>query len=303
MLSVVFIDVPPTLDPAAAVTMVARCEQALGASRCRRWGDVSEARGKRYYALLRAEDARLQTATVELHRSTPEGEIVAQRELVFSEHDALESRWASVGLVVAGLIAARDASADGPRDAGPQPQSRRPAAHRRIRPEEGAFWGADVGGVTGPGLASGPYRFGGFGRFWHRLEPAPHLLVLGSVRYAARSGDLYARWMSIGAGLGIRLGGPRSPLNLDIAGEVIAERMAVTARLGPQGTTDSAAKARFGGRVNLSLGITLTSFAALVVGVDVTALTPPLSVEVENEVVGREPSGRVALSAGVRVAL
>lgn len=199
MFSVVFIDVPATLDPAAVTTMVTRCEQVLGVGRCRRGGDAFEPPGDRYYARLQS-DAKLQTAKVELHLSTPEGEVIAERGLAFSAQDAPESRWVTVGLVVAGLIAAREASAAAPDSA------RRPAPPTavvpHVEPEKSALWGADLGAVGGPGFAGGPYRLGGFGRFWHRLRPAPHLLLLGSVRYAARSGDLSARWMSVGAGLG-----------------------------------------------------------------------------------------------------
>jgi hypothetical protein len=300
MLSVVFIDAPPTLAPAVA-TMVARCEKALGAGRCRPSTDGSESAESRYYALLQTDDTRLQTATIELHRAAPGGAVVAHRDLVFSEQDAPESRWAAVGLVVAGLVAAQDARDATPRDAEAE-HRRPPAVQRHVRRDEWARWGADLGGIAGPGFAVGPYRWGGFGRFWHRLQPAPHMLLLGSLRYAARSGDLDARWFSVGAGLGARLGGQKSRVNLDITGELIAERMAVAARLAAGGNTDSAAQARFGGRINLSLGVGLTTFVSLVLGVDVTALTPPISVEVQNTVVGREPSGRVALLAGVRVA-
>lgn len=129
------------------------------------------------------------------------------------------------------------------------------------------------------------------------------MLVLGSVRYAARSGDLSARWMSVGVGLGVRLGGQHSPVSMDVTGELVGERLSVTARLATGVAPDSAAQARFGGRINLSFCLKLTEFACLLAGVDGTALTPPVSVEVQNDVVGREPSGRAALTAGVRIQL
>jgi hypothetical protein len=101
----------------------------------------------------------------------------------------------------------------------------------------------------------------------------------------------------------VRLGGQQSPVSMDITGEVVAERVSVTAKLATATATDSAAQARFGGRINLSLCLQLTEFAGLVVGADATGLTPPVKVEVQDEVVAREPSGRAALTGGLRVEL
>jgi hypothetical protein len=158
----------------------------------------------------------------------------------------------------------------------------------------------DLAALAGPGFDDGPYRVGGFVRGWHTLARAPQLLLAGSVRYAVRPKDPTGHWISVAAGVGARAGERDSWLNVEVLGELVAERLQAVARRAEDGASDRAAQLRFGGRFGADLSLGATSFARLFVGADATVLTPSVKVEVGSSVVEREPPARIAMTAGLR---
>ncbi len=290
MVSDVVIEVPVEAAPAATSVAVGRCAQALGAGRCLAAGDRV---GASYYAqIVGTPDAS--RLTIEFRRGSASGPIVAERALTFAAGDAPESRWASAGLVVAGLVAAFDANTEATRARPPRPRA--PAA-----PASGhALLGVDVAALCGPGLSDGRVRVGGFGRFWYGWSSYPRVLALASLRYAARASEPHLSWTSLGLGLETRVGAPESLLNLELTGEVVAERLAVSATQAETGQAANARQNRVGGRLGLSVPVRLSQHLRLLVGGDAAAMTPPVKVEVENSVVGREPAARFAAFLGLR---
>ena len=294
MLPGVVIEVPVEAAPAAASTAVGRCEQALGAGRCLM---ASDSVGARYHAQIVSEpDSR--RLTIQFRRDSASGPLLAERVLVFAATDPPASRWASAGLVVAGLVAAFAANAETMPAARPLPR-RQPAA---AAPPSHALLGLDVAALGGPGLGDGAARLGGFGRFWYGWSSYPQVLGLMSVRYAARGSEPRLSWTSLGLGLATRVGSPAAFLTLELTGEVVAERLAVSATQAGTGQTADAQQTRVGGRIGLSVPLRLSQRWRLLVGGDAAAMTPPVKVEVENSVVGREPAARFAAFLGFRFA-
>ena len=293
MVSEVVIEVPVEAAPAAASVAVGRCAQALGAGRCL----LAGASGRASYHAQIASDRDGARLTIEFRRDSPSGPILAERALIFAVTDAPESRWASAGLVVAGLVAAFDANAE--TTLGLPPRRRRTPASP---PPTHALLGVDVAVLGGPGLAEGPARLGGFGRFWYGWSSYPRVLGLASVRYAARASEPRVSWTSLGLGLETRVGSPDSLLNLELTGEVVAERFAVSATQAATGQTASAHQNRVGGRLGLSVPVRLSHRLRLLIGGDAAAITPPVKVEIESRVVGREPAARFSAFLGFRLA-
>jgi hypothetical protein len=290
----VVIEVPVDAAPTAVSVAVGRCAQALGAGRCLMAGDSV---GASYHAQIVSDPdgARL---TIEFRRGSASGPILAERELIFAVTDAPESCWASAGLVVAGLVAAFDASAETTPAPPPPPRRRAPAASAPTH----ALLGVDIAALGGPGLGDGPARLGGFGRFWYGWSSYPRVLGLASVRYSSRAGEPRVSWTSLGLGLETRVGSPESLLNLELTGEVVAERFAVSATQAGSGQTAAARQNRVGGRLGLSVPVRLSDRVRLLIGGDAVAMTPPVKVEVENSVVGREPAARFTAFLGFRFA-
>lgn len=305
MLPIVAIDVPADFPRVAASTMVQRCEQALGAGRCRLTSLEDPAASANYVAVLVTNPVEPDHIDVEFRVGSSSGAVLSRRSLAFSERDAEQSRWASVGLVIAGLVAA-DSVASPP---AVRPVERRIARPRPVAPQRALpsvdypAWGLDLGVLVGPGLSAGPYRVGGLVRIWHRLKFAPRVILRGGADFSGLGGEPQLRWLSIGAGVGAGWGQRASLFNAEVVGEVIGQR--VVASVGaPSGSGyDSDARARFGGRIGLDIGVWASNYARFVLGAEATALTPPVRVELRNEVVGREATGRVALTAALRFSL
>jgi hypothetical protein len=295
MISGVVIEVPDAAAPAAALVAVGRCAQALGAGRCLVARDSVDAS---YYAQIVSGPGATRL-TIEFRRGSASGPILAERELMFAVTDASESRWASAGLVVAGLVAAFTANAETPAPL-PLPQQRAPAASASAPAH--ALLGVDIAALGGPGLADGTARLGGFGRFWYGWSSYPRVLGLASVRYAASASELRLSWTSLGLGLETRVGSPESLLNLELTGEVVAERFAVFATQAGSGQTASAQQNRVGGRLGLSVPVRLSHRLRLLIGGDAAAMTPSVKVEVENSLVRREPAAHFTAFFGFRFA-
>jgi hypothetical protein len=153
--------------------------------------------------------------------------------------------------------------------------------------------------LGGPALQQGPYRLGGFGRGWVGSRISGVLGAL-TLRYAARGGSPELTWWSVSGGLGARLGSWQSVITADVLGELVVERMAASATDPTNGREDRGGQARFGGRLGSNVAVRFAPGFRFLVGVDATALTPAVDLELKGSTVGREPSMRFSVTGGFR---
>src|SRR6185369_3455973 len=99
-------DVPADTGRASIVSK--SCETAVGPGRCPLAQDLGSSRIVAWYAIVRADDADGSRLRIEFRDRAATGALVETRELVFSERDSADSRWASAGAVIAAFVAARD---------------------------------------------------------------------------------------------------------------------------------------------------------------------------------------------------
>lgn len=296
MLSVAIAVEPPT---EAVVQAIAQsCEEAIGEGRCPNSAQLSPQAVVPWYALVRVEDPNAPELKVEFHDRSASGTLIETRTLSFAAEDPRVSRWATVGAVIAAFVAARDSAATPAPKPRPQPL---PLSETTSKTAQDLGWDLDLGWLVGPGLARGPYRFGGIGRGYLTLPGAPGVLALFSMRYAKKPGDLDLSWLSAACGIGGRLGRRSSPLTAELTGELAFEHLRMSAVDPLTNTTDSAGQDRFGGRLSLNVALKLVSSLAWVVGAEVSALRPSVSISVGPDASGRVPAVSYAFSTGVRL--
>jgi hypothetical protein len=298
MLTAVAIDVPPNLASAVAQVVVNRCESAIGNGRCPLAANTHESVAIHWYAVVRAEEGDPPRLEIDFRSRSASGPLLAQRALFFSDRDALDSRWASAGLVIAALVLEAEALATVPLPPSPTVGAERPP----LPPPSTAF-GFDIGFLTGPGLQQGGYRVGGFGRGWIGISAAPEMHAVAGFRYAHASADASLTWLTFSLGAAIRLGKRGAPINVEMIGAPLLERMLITAFDPSSGRSDSGGTTRFGGSLGVDVAATLWRDLRLLIGGDVSALTPPVTIEVKGTRVGREQGIRFALTGGLRLDL
>lgn len=299
MLTAVAIDVPTDLAPAAADAATRSCENAIGSGRCLLANQVDRRVGTSWYARVRPDELEPTTLRIEFKARSASGALFAQRTLAFSERDGPESRWASAGLVIAGLVAAEDATQLPATEANDKGDGV-PVVAAPFRLD--LRWGLDAGALAGQGLQHGAYRVGAFGRAWVDA-PASGMLGDLSVRYAERGGDASLTWWSISAGAGARLGKKTELVNAELVGDIVFERVLVSAEDVPTGRQDSGGKSRFGGRISVNASAQVARTLRFVIGSDVSAMTPSVDIEVKGNSAGREPAVQFAFTAGLRLEL
>jgi hypothetical protein len=294
MLSVaIAIDVPGETGIAAPIVS-ASCEAAVGAGRCPIARNLEPSSIVAWYAVVRSDDPTGTRMKVELHDRSAFGVLVETRELAFGEHDKSESRWASVGAVIAALVAARDSTEHAPPARPAEPPAPPPLeAHQ-------APWAIDLLALTGPALDRGPFRWGASVRGFVGFPRAPAAIATMSLRYAQRAGDLDLAWVSGSAGIGARIGDGDAPLGFDLTGELVYERMSITGRDDATAREASTQQNRFGGRLSVHSAVRVWQSLAVVVGADVSALRPAVDISFLDARAGREPSIAFALAAGIR---
>jgi hypothetical protein len=299
MLTAVAIEVPPDLAPAVAQIVVDRCESAIGIGRCPLAASVAASAVIHWHAVVRTEEGEPLGLQIEFRGHSASGPLLAQRALFFSDRDALESRWAAAGLVIAALVTEAEAFEAVPVPSAPKVGPEHPTP----LPRPSMPFGFDVGFVTGPGLQHGAYRAGAFGRGWIGVLTVPGVFAVAGVRYAERSGDASLRWLTLSLGAGIRLGRRGALVNVDMMATPLLERMLITAFDPSSGRSDSGGVTRFGGSLGVDLTARLWKDLRVLVGGDVSVVTPPVNLEVKGASVGREPSLRFALTGGLRLDL
>ncbi len=197
-------DIPGETGRAAPVVSKS-CEAVVGNGRCPLAQDLAPSHIVAWYAVVRAEDAEGSRIRIEFRDRSLTGTLVETRDLVFSERDAAESRWASAGAVIAAFVTARDAPEAASGGARP--------AELRIPPlpaEAAVAWGCDLAFVTGPGLDRGAYRAGALGRGFVGLARAPNVFGAAQNRFGGRLGSNVA--LRIWRGLAFLLGAEASVL-------------------------------------------------------------------------------------------
>jgi hypothetical protein len=299
MLPVVAIEVPSELAPAVADSVKSSCENAIGSGRCPFARELTASDDVSWYAIVLRDVDEPSRLRVEFRSQSRSGPLLTQRVLAFTEHDLQESRWATAGLIIAGLVAAEDALARSSVRISEQPK-----AEQQPRPPASASqwqWGLDAGALTGPGLREGPYRVGAFARAW--AAAGSGILGAAALRYAERGGDLSLTWWSLSTGIGARLGPSRGVVGAELIGDLVFERMLVSAQDPASARVGYGSHSRFGGRLGLNATVELTKGLRFLVGTDVSALTPSVDIAVNSRVAANEPIVRFAFSAGFRADL
>jgi hypothetical protein len=300
MVTVVALDVPADLAPSVADAVASSCQNAIGAGRCTLSHKLEASTSVAWYAVIRVDDGEQAKLRIEFRRRSATGEMVAERALAFSARDVPENRWASAGLVVAGLVAAQDASAPNPP---PTKREKSEPPHERRSPRPpGLAWGADAGAVFGQGLQRGAYRVGAFGRGWVDAASSGMIGAVG-VRFAEREGTTSLTWWSASAGFGARLGSGRNLVNAELLGELVFERLLVSTVDSSSGLEDRGGQNRFGGRLGANVTIRLARSLCFLGGADASAMTPPVDIQVRGTLEGREPPLRFAFTTGFRLDL
>jgi hypothetical protein len=121
-----------------------------------------------------------------------------------------------------------------------------------------------------------------------------------SVRFEERGGAASLTWWSVSGGLGARFGSSRSLLNAELLGELVFERLLVSAVDPSTRLEDHGGQNRFGGRLGANATIRVASGLRFLAGADASAMTPPVDIQVRGSLEGREPAVRLAFTTGVR---
>ena len=281
-------------DARSAPIVSKSCEAAVGTGRCPLARDLGASSVVAWYAIVRADETEGSRLRIEYRDRSAQGALVETRDLVFSERDSSDSRWASAGTVIAAFVAARDA-----------PVAAQPAS-RPIEPiaapsEAKVPWGFDLALVTGPGLDRGGYRLGALGRGFIGWPNAPNVFFALSLRYAQRPGDLDVSWASASAGIGARTGGRAATATAELLGELVVERMFVSGRNDLTGHEASSAENRFGGRLGVNGALALWRGLSFVLGGEVGVMRPSVDITFLDARVGRAPNLEFGLSGGLRL--
>ena len=298
----VVIDVVPDPAEPLAGAVVESCALALGAGRCRL---AEQATGSaRWHAIVRWKGEMLEVARVELRLDASDGAVVQSRELVLSGDDEPKDRWASVGVLIAALVASQQRTVASPEAVVESPPLERPdrAQERpqssRVQPVE---WRLDVGALAARSLDRGTPQVGGSARASVELGRLP-LFFMASAAYSARpSMEPQVSWFSGALGFGVRLGPRTARWTAELRTDAVLEEWTIAAA--DSGDTERDRVTRFGPRIGLDLVYALEPHFRLLLGAQAGLLRPEVTVEVDGETVDQVHPFSGALFAGVRFTL
>ena len=283
----VLVDVPP-IEAAAAASALKTCNAALGDGRCALAGPGLAGD---WYAVVRFEPDQKAALSIELRDGSAGGTEVASSELVFTERDSLEERWASAGVVVAALVAAQSAERPAePAHVEPPLAAQAPISARPLAPSApaAAKWcwpRLDLGLTGGSEAGTRALRFGPFGRFGLALHGLP-LFGFASAAYTVRGeGAPGLAWFSGTLGVGARAPFAGQHAALELRGEAVLESLSIQASDGAR--TEGARRTRYGARLGLDLVGYLTSNLALLAGAELGLLRPGVQIVVNGVTVER----------------
>lgn len=281
----VVLDVPPI--EAVAERAVATCNAALGPDHCALAAADSTSR---WYAVVRVGEERPATLTIDLYDRSLPGDRVASSVLAFDARDLPKERWASAGVVVAALVAARSMPIEkaAAKDAGPKPPPRPlPPIAVQLPPSRALLARAELGLTGGWAQGGGAFRFGALTRGSLAFRELP-LFVLASGAYMQRhTGTPDFTWWTGALGLGAHVGGWQHGSAAEIRVEAVLDSVVISASDGTR--RDRAQRSRFGSRLGVDLTGPLTNHLAWVAGVEAAALLPRVAVDVSGQTVARLP--------------
>lgn len=228
MLPIVAVQIAPgPAVPALEEQLLRACSAGLERARCvsaRGLGD-ERARGVAVVSWASAEHV-----SIEVGLARGEQPIWVSRELDFLAADPEAERWRAVGFTIALL-------ADDPRFwPAPEPPEQ-PVAPIDVAPAElapppesrGGAWLAEVRGLGGSGVASGPMRWGAELRL--SVPIASAFFATGSVDYAvARDAELDVRWLYASLGAGLYLPALLPNIDARLRVEVLGENVTIAVR-------------------------------------------------------------------------
>lgn len=290
----IYVDAPPAAAVAVEQAVSDSCEAVVGPARCPSIRSLPDSPITTWVAVIRSEDAEWSRLSVDFHDRNLQGALLERRQLVFSEHDAVEDRWAGAGAVVAAFVAARDGDAVQVADRYQPPPA--PEGEAETHP-----WAFDIAGLGGSGASEQLFRFGALARVWLEVPRAAGMVSVLEARYAERDGDTALRWWSCAAGVGARLEPDGSLVGAEFAGQLVFERFSASARDPESTLEDSIAINRLGGRLELNLFWKVWPGLGVVLGGDAHLLPPKVAIYERDRYVGLESSVGYAFGAGVRL--
>ena len=258
MLPVVAVQIAPAeAPPALEQLLLEACSTGLERARClaaRRLEDEAP----RGVALVSWEGPGHVSIEVGLGAHEGDAPLWVSRVLDFAPGDPENERWRAVGFTIALL-------ADDPRFWPPEPEPESLAVTPIDAPPSEAATPApapervpviaELRGLAAAGLLHGPWRWGAEGRLAVPLGPG--FVVTGGVGYSlASDATVDARWFDVSAGIGVRVPSLFAGIDARLRLELLAQNVAVTARLGELTDRNTAwvPGASFGGDLQMPLG-------------------------------------------------
>jgi hypothetical protein len=300
---VVAIDVPAE-SPVELVSATLRsCNTALGEGRCQ-LDDGTERRDVVFHAVVRWDSAGLELH-IELRDRHAGGQLLEQREVLFSEDDAARLRWASAGLVIASLAVQHERPPEPltptPIPLAPVPA---PAPAPLPPPSEPEFEPRvlfDVGAQLGTALEDSEPRLGPFLGVVVPLGSLP-LQIMAGAAYTMHSGEPETTWLAGALGLGVRIGSWKSPWAAELRSELLVEQVTLKAEEPSSNTTDESSRVRLGSSLGLGMVWTPTRYFGLVLGAKATVMRPEIVVVIRDEAAGSVPAFGWTSWGGARLA-
>jgi hypothetical protein len=299
-------------------TLLEACTRAVATTTCVQAGTAGELEQPAAVAIVTFVGPR----TVQIQVGLREDRRWRVHELAFSPVDEQTEMWRAVGFAT-GTLVARASNREQPSETPPAPPAETPATESRGKsgppasvpspapprarvspapvPRGPSPWTSiDVGATIGPGLGKRATRTGGLLRV--SLNHPTGVLGTAALEESLGLGEhrgLETWWttLGLGAGYALRLG----RVALELRAEVIAERLAVGAKLGA--STESGSRWVGGGRLGLGAAWLPTEAVGVVLGASGYWLAGWTDATLRQVLVGTEPRWGYGCSLGLRLAL
>lgn len=306
----VAIDVPPVTPPDLVAVVTGTCSAALGDGACV-VADLDAS--PRYFAVVRWGGEDGVSLRVELRDASRVGTTLDTRLISFAPVDRARQRWASAGLVVAALVAQREAGVEPaplprvePLPVAEPPAVAAPPEFASTPPLETvpvAWWAVlDTAAVGGPALGGETLRLGSALRLSVAPRRDPVGLYLGG-RTQVRPGIPTATWIGGDLGIVARWGAWNAAYGAELRAGATLECLSLGASEPLTGERDRRVAWRAGGRLGLEAGVLLRDPLVLFAGAEASLLRPEVQIEVAGEPAGSDPPVGVGVWAGLRILL
>jgi hypothetical protein len=294
----VAIHVESEVSPDLLEATVRSCDVALGADHCRLSDGPPE--DDVFYATVRIDEPSGDTAHITVQRHAA-GPLLTERDLAFTSEDSPAERWASVGVVIAALVADRARVEKPPPPAPPKPPPPVPRHLRHLTPPPKPAHPVRIdllGRVSHATSFEFPPELGGMLRGSLALDGSPFFVTLGG-GYAVRVGRKTSLSFPLARlGAGFRWGVPdaRWAAELRVAG--ILERWLVAAS--EPGRSESGDVWRVGVSAGLDGIWGFSRSWQLVAGAEAEFRTPRVTIDVAGKTYEQVPVAGWAIALGPR---